>query len=358
MKHIRYDAACLILTVMMLAGTIAVFRASASTPWVGYVKPGFPDYAPSGTPDFDEKQDNWGPTPGLYTWCSPVAAANSLWWLDSEFENLTFYYPVAPPTKSDHFPLVTTYNSTWDDHDPRNVDPLVRNLASLMNTDGVHSGGDHVGTYWQDLEAGLNAYIAQQGLTRYFEVHHLEFADLGWVSNEILNCQDVVLCLEFYQFTGGSWYPLTSNPNLEHGHSVTCAGVNITTGMVLISDPYQDAYELGTAPSGRSPVPDAPGYNSTAHNNATFVSQDAYTMVPYNFPMNPMPPPPFLAPPGYPPVAWELQGYLQTMGLPPTYHAFVRVAIATSPVAVTEWPGYIKPAFPDYAQSGVPDFDE
>jgi hypothetical protein len=357
MRHIRDEVVSLILIVMILGGTIALFSAHAlPAPWQGYVKPAFPDYAPSGMPDFDEKQDTWGPSPGWYTWCAPVAAANSLWWLDSEFESLTFSNPVAPPTKSDHFPLVTTYNSTWDDHDPSNVDPLVRNLASLMDTDGQSSHDGHKGTRWQDLVNGINLYIGQQGLSKYFEVHFLDFPDFGWLSNEISKCQDVILCLEFYQFSGGSWLPLTSDPNLEYGHCVTCAGANTTTSMVLISDPYQDAYEAGTAP-GRSPVPDAPGHNSTAHNNATYVSQDAYTMAPYNF-ANPTPPPPFLAPPGYPPVAWELQGYLQTMGYPPNYHAFVRVAIATSPVAVAEWPGYIKPAFPDYAQSGVPDFDE
>lgn len=351
MKDGRLKYVALIFTVIIAISTIAVFDVRAFSPWVGYLKPAFPDYAPSGMPDFDEKQDTWGPVAGMYTWCGPVAAANSLWWLDSEYENLTLANPIPPPTASDHFPLVTTYNSTWDDHDSRNVDPLVRNLASLMNTDGQNTGHDHIGTRWQDLEAGINAYVTQQGLSKYFEVHDMQFADFGWINTEVSKCQDVILFLEFYQLTGGGWSPLTSDPNLESGHFVTCAGVNTTTNMVLISDPYQDAYETGKAP-GRSPVPDSPGYTSTAHNNATFVSQDAYTVAQYNFVI---PPPP---PAGYPPMVWELQGYLQTMGYPAAYHAFIRVAVATSPKPMSQWVGYVKPSFPDYAPSGMPDFDE
>jgi predicted cobalt transporter CbtA len=360
MKNREIDAIVLIITIMMFASMIGVFHAKgASIPWQGYVKPAFPDYAPSGVPDFDEKQDGWGPSPGWYTWSGPVAAANSLWWVDSEYESLVFANPVAPPTVSDHFPLVTTYNASWDDHDPRNVDPLVRNLASLMDTDGVNSGGDHVGTRWTDLATGISAYIAQQGLSKYFEVYPFEFPSFSQLSDQILNGQEVVLLLEFYQLSGNNWYPVTNNENLTAGNYVTCAGVNATTSMVLISDPYQDAYEAGTAP-GRSPVPDTAGYTAAAHNNATYVSQDAYNVTQYAFPINSVPPfvPPYLAPPGYPPIVWELQGYLQTMGYDASYHAFIRVAVVTSPIVSPGWSGYVKPGFTDYAPSGMPDFDE
>jgi hypothetical protein len=57
-----------------------------------YEKPGYVDYAPAGVPDFDQRQDNWGKVPGnpdgtpqdpgwQWTWCGPVALANSLWWI-------------------------------------------------------------------------------------------------------------------------------------------------------------------------------------------------------------------------------------------------------------------------------------
>jgi hypothetical protein len=292
--------------------------------WVGYLKPAFPDYAPSGMPDFDEKQDQWGPGPGTYTWCGPVAVANSLWWFDSKYESRIFANPVPPPVVSDHFPLVTAYGS-WDDHDQQNVDPLVRNLAWLMDTDGQRTLDGHMGTRWQNLENGTKYYIAQQGLTKYFEVHNQTFPDFNWISNEVLVSQDVVLFLEFYKYTLGGWQPLTNPPSLEAGHFVTCAGVNSTASELLISDPWQDAFEAGTDLKGRSPVPHAYPHPSTVHNDAQYVSQDAYQVIPWNI----QPPPP-----GYPPTVYELAGYLQTMGYDPTYHAFINAAVATSPAGV------------------------
>ena len=113
MKHSIYGAGCLILAVMMLASTIAVFRASATTTWLGYAKPGFPDYAPSGMPDFDEKQPQFTTDQGhvQYSWCVPVAVADSLWWFDSKYESMNYSNPVPPPTISDHFNLVTAYGA-------------------------------------------------------------------------------------------------------------------------------------------------------------------------------------------------------------------------------------------------------
>ena len=346
MRKIRsVNALCTLLISMIFIGTIAVLPINVghglgNDPW--YVKPSYPNYAPSGVPDFDEKQDNWGPAVGTYTWCGPVAVANSLWWLDSKF---------------DPSPLVTAYPGAPNDHAPANVDPLVRNLAFLMDTDGQRTHDGHLGTRWQDLENGTKYYIAQQGLTKYFEVHNMTFPDFGWLNNEISISQDVELFLEFYQYTPGGWIPLTSPASFEAGHFVTCAGVNGTTSQLLICDPYQDAFEAGTAP-GRSPVAHAYPHGSAVHNNASYVSQDAYQASVYSFFGNPPPPPPPPPPAGYPPTVLELAGYLQTLGFPGTWHAFVRAAVATSPKEVPQWQGYVKPPYQNYAPSGVPDFDE
>jgi hypothetical protein len=131
-----------------------------------YWKPGYKDYAPSGMPDFDEKQDKWTYKPGLqglgnWTYCAPVSVANSLWWLDSEFEpGIT-----PPPTKSDGFNLVTSYNKTvWDDHDPRNVPYLIQHLAYLMDTDGQRTNQTHHGTNVTDTETGLAQYLSWTGV--------------------------------------------------------------------------------------------------------------------------------------------------------------------------------------------------
>lgn len=287
------------------------------TPPSWYVKPPFPDYAPSGMPDFDQKQDMWGPGQGIYTWCGPVAVANSLWWLDSEFESIINPAPLPPPIVSDSFPLVTAYGQ-WDDHDPLNVDPLTRELAWWMDTDGQRSGDMHIGTRWQDMVFGIQQYLAIHGVMGMFEVHFGEFPEFGWIEYEIERCQDVVLFLEFWQFTG-TWIPLYDNPSLEFGHFVTCAGVNSTTFQLLISDPYQDAYENGFP--GRSPVLHPPHVDPTVHNDAQFVSQDAYGVALWMGPPSPYGPIP----------VWELVGYLQTMGYDPSWHAFIRTAVITSP---------------------------
>jgi hypothetical protein len=288
-----------------------------------YVKPSYPDYVPSGMPDFDQKQDMWGPGEGIYTWCGPVAVANSLWWLDSEFESILNPAPVPPPTISDVFPLVIAYGE-WDDHDPLNVDPLTRNLAWWMDTDGQRTGDQHIGTHWQGMVFGIQQYLILQGVAGIFEVHHGEFPEFEWIEYEIERCQDVVLFLEFYQLAGEVWIPLFDNPSLEAGHFVTCAGVNSTTFELLISDPYQDAHENGFP--GRSPVAHPPHVDPTVHNNAQYVSQDAYGATLWMGPPSPYGPIP----------VWELVGYLQSMGYDPSWHTFIRVAVVTSPTVVPD----------------------
>jgi hypothetical protein len=351
-------------------------------PW--YIKPPQDDYAPSGMPDFDQHQDQWGPGVGIYTWCGPVATANSLWWLDSEYETIYNPSPVPPPVISDYFPLVTSYNpGVWDDHDPQNVDPLVRNLAFLMDTDGQRTGLPHQGTNYIDMQTGISQYLQQQGVnplgdcdgdgkvepddttivtlamgsvpgapnwnmaadviidnvvnmadalavashmgqTGLFYEHTEEFADFYWIGEEIERCQDVELFLEFWQWTGTTWIKLYDNPSLEAGHFVTCAGVNSTNQELLISDPYWDAFEAG-ATQGRSPVAHPYPHPTPIHNDAQYVSHDEYIAMLWMVP----PPSPY----GGKPV-WELTGYLQALGYGQTWHAFIRAAVATSPLGV------------------------
>jgi hypothetical protein len=330
MKKSGLHVLSMILLGLMLTSAIAIFTVHApQSNWVGYVKPSFPDYVPSGMPDFDEKQDQWGPGQGVYTWCVPVAVANSLWWLDSKYESLLFPAAVPPPTISDHFNLVTSYGQ-WDDHSPNNVDPLVRNLAFLMDTDGQRTGIIHTGTLFTDVQAGIQMYLLQQGVAEIFEVHNSTYPTFAWIDNETLLCQDVELFLDFWQWNGLYWTKGTiTEPSLENGHCVTVAGSNTATNEVLISDPWQDAFEAGLVPTGRSPVAHPYPHPSSVHNDAQYVSQDAYTVVQDNF-IQPPPPPP----PGYPMQVCELAGYLQTMGFDPSFHAFIMGAIATSPLGI------------------------
>jgi hypothetical protein len=223
---------------------------------------GWMDYAPKGMPDFDQKQYDWY-HPGEDTWhyCGPVAAANSLWWFDSKFEP----GPVQTPARSDHYPLVGSWEpSEYDDHDPRNVEYLVNNLAVTMGT------APGLGTHVYGLADGLWAYITDRGLDGYYTVHVEPFPEFGWVEGEVRRSEDVILLLGFWQDLGG-WVRVG-------GHYVTVAGVDSANGLVALSDPWRDWAEMGA--SGRElPYPHywCHCYEDTScHNLASYASHDVY----------------------------------------------------------------------------------
>ena len=149
---------------------VAVDMVVSKVPGPMYWKPGFPDYAPSGMPDFDQRQGgtyNWTDPWGGWTHCGPVAVANSLWWLDSDFESGI----IPPPTYSDNFPLVSTYDTMlpkWDDHDPSNVAPLVEHLAYMMDTNGLRTGKPGNPSPWDtnvfDMQTGITQYLSWTGV--------------------------------------------------------------------------------------------------------------------------------------------------------------------------------------------------
>ena len=247
-----------------------------------YWKPGgFIDYAPSGMPDFDQKQEDWSYTAAAPTWsyCGPVAMANSLWWFDSEYEPS----PVAPPTVNDNYPLVQSYSpvgaALWDDHDVQNVVPLVEDLAGRMDTDGQTSGGSHMGTNVEAMHNAVNQYIIDKGLQNVFYAHLERSPAFDWIEHEIERCQDVVLLLGFWQWheadpthaSGqGEWVRIG-------GHYITCAGVNSEDSKLGVSDPYWDNAEAGG--EGRIPVAHTYPHAATVHNDTQYVSHDIYNVI-------------------------------------------------------------------------------
>ena len=140
-----------LITSPLGVGATADVQASSEFYW----KEGYGDYAPSGMPDFDQRQDTWDDM------CAPTAVANSLWWLDSKFEPDPTH---PPPQVNDGFPLVTSYIVGIDDHDPVNVQPFIEHLAYLMDTNGQRTGLAHSGTYVSDRDAGLAQYLSWTGV--------------------------------------------------------------------------------------------------------------------------------------------------------------------------------------------------
>jgi len=259
------------------------------------------DYAPNGVPDFDQKQDSWGvppgspPPPQKYTFCGPVAAANSLWWYDTIYEPS----PVFTSTLNDHYPLVSTYSSMppfFDDHVPGNVDlpgtlwppggEFVEDLARRFNTD---PNPIHAGTVITDVQTGLVNYLKSKRLDHHYTITQVQKPEFWWVAQEVERSEDVILLLGFWQNQPQQgWVRLG-------GHYVTVAGVDRKGGYIAFSDPWFDRIEqtwpfggsailpgfpvyTGRVANGAYIFPHAPipGHNTLMHNDAGNVSHDIY----------------------------------------------------------------------------------
>jgi hypothetical protein len=227
-----------------------------------YFKPGYPDYAPSGMPDFDQKQDGWV-TPGTNRWnhCGPVALANCLWWFDSKFETGT----VPPPTISDHYNLVTAYG-TWDDHDTSNVRPLVDSLAGYVQTGPF-------GTTINHMYSGVINYLNHVGLRPYYDVNLYNMVSWDFVCDEVRRSQDVILLLGFWESLGQNEWQRVG------GHYVTMAGVDTNCTWVAFSDPFFDRAEQGRPVRYLGHIPIPGGHPSWVHNNASCISHDGFLVM-------------------------------------------------------------------------------
>jgi hypothetical protein len=167
-----------------------------------YWKSTYQDYAPSGMPDIDQRQDDWiKMETGQFTFCGPCAVANCFKWFDSKYnEGLGG----SPGDGMDAFPLVRDYLDQlppfvgWDDHDPWNVNhtgtpwnpgmgappatdqpflpgpqpqpssmppwgELVERLAWYFDTDGIQTGYcDHAGTDVLEMEQGIQDWLESE----------------------------------------------------------------------------------------------------------------------------------------------------------------------------------------------------
>ena len=124
--------------------------------WIGRAGGNPLDYAPSGMPDFDQKQVDWydGVAPDLWTHCGPVAVAEVLWWLDSWSEP----GETAPPEVSDGHDLIAS-SGIWDDHDAQNVVPVVSDLAIRLD---ARTSGERPGTDVTSMVPALQVYLVDK----------------------------------------------------------------------------------------------------------------------------------------------------------------------------------------------------
>ncbi len=222
-----------------------------------------PDYAPSGLPDFDQRQSLWVVS-GTQQWShdGPVALADLLWWRDSMQEASGS----PPSTITDTYPLVEAYGA-WDDHASQNVAPLVREMARRLDTNDEHPGTD-----LDNLVVGLDGYLADKGLADDYSLALRRTPSFDWVREEVRQNRQVLLLLGFWEMQPAGWKRLG-------GHYVAVA--NASCGQeewIALSDPFRDAAEVGLSgrviPPGSHDHPADPP--DTLHNNAAYVSHDLY----------------------------------------------------------------------------------
>jgi hypothetical protein len=337
LKISKRKVAFLFVSTLLMTSFVFV-QVGVEQPSGWYFKASYEDYAPSGVPDFDQRQDNWNNSAGAWTWCGPLAVANSLWWFDSKFEP----NPVPPPTINDGFPLLPLgWTGMWDDHHPDNVQPFVNRLAWFMDTDGQRTGLSHSGTRVRDMEAGIAQYLqdkwplAPVGLNPLGDANGdgrvdgndetivlnamgsvpgalnwdlaadlngdnmvdpldlnivlLHFGEawgkfyektvkkpsFDYVAEQVEKSEDVILLLGFWQNQSGGWERFG-------GHFVTVAGVDSSNLTIAFSDPAKDDAELGYPGQVIPPAPHP--HRSTPpfplHNNASYVSHDYYEREP------------------------------------------------------------------------------
>jgi hypothetical protein len=290
-----------------------------------YWKPSYPDYAPNGMPDIDQKQNMWIKyDTDQWSFCGPCAVANCFKWFDSKYN----VPPGFPGDGIDQFPLVRQYIDAlggmvgpYDDHDPWNVDhpatswnpgigpppptvpqpfvpgpqppgmppwgELVERLAWYFNTDGIQTGYcQFTGTKVQDMQAGIDAWLRSETFTDGSSLFDTlcevttPRPTFTYVESLVEKCEDVILLLGFWFEDppgSGAWFRVG-------GHYVTVAGVNSDQGMIAFSDPFVDAAELQMAPGRVGDgyiIPHPHGsHDPTVHNDEGNVSHDIYVVSP------------------------------------------------------------------------------
>ncbi len=194
--------------------------------------------APSGMPDFDQKQFVDPAMDG------PTAVADCFWWYDashSAYDDLV--------TTSDPATLINDLHTTLGNDPTTGIDP-------------------------DTMQAGIRDWINATWPTTPLLYEHTEWQpNFTFLEDELERCQDVMLLLGFWYNDSGDWTRVG-------GHWVTMAGVNSVTETIAVSDPYFDwnGTDMGpgrTLPEGHN----CSAHGATNHNNPANVSQDYYAVL-------------------------------------------------------------------------------
>jgi hypothetical protein len=215
---------------------------------------GYPDYSPYGPPDFDMRQNDWmGTTVSVasaaeWTHSGPAAAADALWYIDSQVE---FY-------RGEKYNLVTSYGD-WYDHALVNPPPLAEDLATEVGT-------NQLGTTAEDMYIGVQSYIAKRGLSAELPVEIYKGPSCAWLVDQAQhNDQMLIVLIGFWEQHAGQWVR-------TGGHWVAVCCFDPVGRAVEIMDPYYDMAAHGGPGVSYGGIPTS----FTDHNDAAKVSYDQY----------------------------------------------------------------------------------
>jgi hypothetical protein len=212
-----------------------------------YYLPGFPNYSPSGLPDFYQK-DQWDWTyRGRWTFCGPTALANIIWWFDSKLSNpdgtpgdgqdscmlvQDFHAPGTPdpgPNSDDH--NINNVNDGATPNTGHNTGELIERLAWYVNCNTYRFPVvPHKGTTCLGMWLGAKKWIRDAGLSRQFRVQLRFRPDFNDVYTHVRNNDGVLLSLYYYDTSAGEIY---------YKHWLTVAGVH-PEGYLAVCDPFWD----------------------------------------------------------------------------------------------------------------------
>lgn len=245
--------------------------STESNSW--YFLPSYSNYAPSGLPDFDQRQDQTWRTSFSWSFCGPTALANILWWFDSRHEDENGY----PGDGKDNYPLVSNYNAPGsplpgpmaDDHNFNNVNDLETSWIQFSKSgELIEKLATYSDIYWHkipfltisgtdrfQLSWGARQWIKDAGLEDQYQVENIFRPSFSLISDRLQKDQGIILRLGYYIPSLPRFFPLT------FAHYVSVAGIN-PDGYIAISDPEWDIANYCDDPM--------------FHNDPQYVSHDTY----------------------------------------------------------------------------------
>jgi hypothetical protein len=254
----------------------------------------YPNYSPSGMPDFDQEQEQWKgiidggngiadsaaagddvqivaegspvnpnspaiiapgfdcaleTTPGgddieVWMFSSAVSTMNCFWWFDSRYANPSG----TPGDGEDIYPLVADYGA-GDDHAATNAPLAIEKMANMLN---ITSTFYLENTVWEDT---INEWFINTSLDGILDFNFYNYPTFDFIIGEMELGKAVILVINLINDSTGDCL-------IEGFNYVTCAGVHVDKSKIAICDPSLD---------NENPSEDD-------HNDAQYVSHDIYNV--------------------------------------------------------------------------------